>query len=80
MTKTVKALSVNSIFAIVILKIVSLYDLGERRSMEKDDTKEKAQQHEDIALKLMAQFFAQELMSHFGIEGKVVAIAPTELV
>lgn len=48
--------------------------------LEKDDTKEKAQQHEDIALKLTAQFFAQELMSHFGIEGKVVAIAPTELV
>lgn len=48
--------------------------------LEKDDTKEKVQQHEDIALKLTAQFFAQELMSHFGIEGKVVAIAPTELV
>lgn len=48
--------------------------------MKKNETKEKAQQHEDIALKLSTQFFAQELLPYFGIGGKVVAIAPTELV
>ena len=48
--------------------------------MEKEETKEKAQQHEDVALKLSIQFFAQELLPYFGIEDKVVGIAPTELV
>ena len=78
-TKNVKALSVSGIFAILEIEIVSLYDLKERRSM-KEETNEKAQQHEDIALKLSTQFFAQELLPYFGIKGKVVGIAPTELV
>lgn len=38
------------------------------------------QQHEDAALKISMQFFADELLPYFGIEGKVVAFAPTELV
>lgn len=78
--KIAKQLSASSIFAIFITKIVSFYDLAERGSMGKDETKEKAQQHEDIALKLSTQFFAQELLPYLGIDGKVVAIAPTELV
>lgn len=35
---------------------------------------------EDAALKLMMQFFAEELLPLFGIEGKAEAIVPTELV
>ena len=74
-------MSAGSVFAIFKLTIVSLYDLEERRSMKKEEeTKDKAKQHEDIALKLTTQFFAQELLSHFGIKGKVVGIAPTEVV
>ena len=78
--KNVKALSADSIFAILIIKIVSLYGLTERRSMEKNETKDKAQQHEDVALKVATLFFGQELLPRFGITGKVVGIAPTELV
>lgn len=37
-------------------------------------------QHEDAALKTMMHFFAEELLPHLGIDGKVVSIAPTELV
>lgn len=40
----------------------------------------KVQQHEDAALKTCMQFFADELLPYLGIEGKVVSIAPTELV
>lgn len=47
--------------------------------MEKELTK-KAREHEDAALKLSMQFFANELLPYFGIEGKVVSVAPTELV
>lgn len=39
-----------------------------------------ASQHEDAALKISMQFFADELLPYFGISGKVAAIAPTELV
>ena len=38
------------------------------------------QQHEDAILKTSMQFFADELLPCFGIEGKVVSVAPTELV
>jgi hypothetical protein len=38
------------------------------------------QQHEDAALKVSMQFFADELFPYLGIEGKVVAFAPTEIV
>jgi len=48
--------------------------------MKKNETNEKAQQHEDIALKLSAQFFAQEMLPFLGINGKVIGIGPTELV
>lgn len=37
-------------------------------------------QHEDVGLKTAMRFFADELLPYFGIEGKVVAIGPTELV
>ncbi len=38
------------------------------------------QQHEDAALKHCMQFFADELLSYFHIEGKVTSVGPTELV
>lgn len=38
------------------------------------------QQHEDAALKTCMQFFADELLPFFGIQGQVKSIAPTELV
>ena len=37
-------------------------------------------QHEDVVLKTAMQFFADELLPYFGIKGKVVSFAPTELV
>lgn len=37
-----------------------------------------AVQHEDAAMKAMMQFFADELLEYFGIEGKAVSAAPTE--
>ena len=40
----------------------------------------KAREHEDAALKLSMQFFANELLPYFEIEGTVAGIAPTELV
>ena len=38
------------------------------------------QQHEDAVLKTSMQFFADELLPYFGIQGKVISFAPTELV
>lgn len=38
------------------------------------------QQHEDAALKTTMQFFAEELLPYFGIDGQVVSYGPTELV
>ena len=35
-------------------------------------------QHEAAALKVMMQFFADEILPFLGISGKVVSIAPTE--
>lgn len=40
----------------------------------------KASQHEDAALKTAMNFFAEELLPFWGIEGKVVGFAPTEQV
>lgn len=37
-------------------------------------------QHEDGILKTSMQFFAEELLPYFGIEGKVISFAPTEIV
>lgn len=39
-----------------------------------------AAQYEDAAMKMMTQFFAEELIPYFGIAGKVRSAAPTELV
>lgn len=47
--------------------------------MEKEISR-KAKEHEDAALKLSMQFFANELLPYLNIQGKVVGIAPTELV
>ena len=46
----------------------------------KNEPATKAKEHEDAALKVSIQYFADELLPHFGIEGKVVSVAPTELV
>ena len=37
-------------------------------------------QHEDAVIKISMQFFADELLPYFNIEGKVISFAPTELV
>lgn len=37
-------------------------------------------QTEDAALKVVAQFFAEELLPKWGIHGKVASLAPTELI
>lgn len=37
-------------------------------------------QTEDVALKTVAQFFAEELLPRWGIHGKVASLAPTELI
>ncbi|MCC8163072.1 MAG: hypothetical protein LIO86_07900 [Lachnospiraceae bacterium] len=39
-----------------------------------------ASQHEDADLKLMMQFFADEMLPYLGISGRAVAAAPTETV
>lgn len=44
----------------------------------KEREKRKISNHEDIALKTMAQFFRDEIMPALQIEGKVVSIFPTE--
>lgn len=44
------------------------------------DTSSGVQQHEDAVLKTSMQFFAEELLPYFGIQGKVISFAPTELV
>ncbi|MEE1032692.1 MAG: hypothetical protein U0L12_11235 [Ruminococcus sp.] len=45
----------------------------------KDDAN-KIHQQEDAALKVVAQYFQEELLNYLGITGKVVGIAPTESV
>lgn len=51
------------------------------RDKDKDQSKNHSiQQHEDVALKVAVGFFADELLPYFGIEGKVVGYAPTEVV
>ena len=42
--------------------------------------KPEIQQHEDAALKVSMQFFADELLPYLGIDGKVIGFAPTEQV
>ncbi|MCC8152427.1 MAG: hypothetical protein LIO96_13555, partial [Lachnospiraceae bacterium] len=45
--------------------------------MEKEN---KNSQHEDAALKVMMQFFADELLPYLGIPGKVIRATQTETV
>ncbi len=42
--------------------------------------RDNASQHEDAAMKVMMQFFAEELLPYFGIAGSVIRPAPTEIV
>lgn len=49
-------------------------------SKKKKQENTKAPQYEDAVMKTMAQFFAEELLPYFGIAGRAVGIAPTELV
>lgn len=69
-------------FVIVIIKIVSLYSFTERSYMDKRSEKSEkiSLQQEDAALKISMNFFADELLPYLGIEGRVIAIAPTESV
>ncbi len=46
----------------------------------RQSAKSAASQHEDAALKLMMQFFSDELLPYLGIRGKAVAASPTETV
>lgn len=51
---------------------------GEVRVISSEIEKENITQHEDLALKVFSQFFLNELLPFFNIEGKSVSIAPTE--
>ena len=70
----------------IVCVIVSLYSFTERTYMEKkqkesfDFQSPKIYQAEDAAPKAMTAFFADELFPQWGIEGKVISLAPTELV
>lgn len=72
----------------VILNLDSfLYSLEERTYMEEKTKgasehcqKSDIRQHEDGVLKTSMQFFAEELLPFFNVEGKVVSFAPTELI
>ena len=86
------ALSVKAIFDIVIVKKVSLYGFTERtKYMGTEELKQAPEtvepeaqtpaiQHEDVALKTAFRYFADVLLPYFGIKGKAVDIAATELV
>lgn len=50
----------------------------ENTSEKEAENTSHAVQHEDAAMKTMMQFFADELLVYFGIEGKAVSMAPTE--
>lgn len=45
-----------------------------------EENENKTWQHEDAVMKTMMNFFADELLPYLKIEGKAVAVAPTELV
>ena len=86
------ALSAKAIFDIVIVKKVSLYGFTERiKGIDTENLKQapetvepegqaSAIQHEDVALKTAFRYFADVLLPYFGIKGKAVGIAATELV
>ena len=46
--------------------------------MEKAKVENDVHQHEDGVLKTATKFFAEEMLTYFNIEGKVVGFAPTE--
>lgn len=54
--------------------------MSETRKTKANQEKSSYSQQEDAALKTCMQFFADELLPYLGIEGKVKAFAPTELV
>lgn len=51
-----------------------------RRNLHTNEEMGDISKEEDLALKVFALFFAQELVPRLGIKGKVVSICPTELV
>ena len=89
-----KPLSVIIFFVIfyikksIFLRTVSQYsNSAERNYMGKENENmvrreniSSASQQEDAAMKIVTQFFADELLPIWGIQGNVVSIAPTELV
>lgn len=54
--------------------------MAEKMKYESKISSSDVWQTEDAALKVSMQFFAEELLPYLGIEGTVVAFAPTELV
>lgn len=54
--------------------------MSETRKTKANQEESSYSQQEDAALKTCMQFFADEFLPYFGIEGKVKAFAPTELV
>ena len=85
-------MSAKAIFGIVIVKKASLYGFTERiKDMGTENLKQApktvepeaqtlAIQHEDMALKTAFRYFSDVLLPYFGIKGKAVGIAATELV
>lgn len=54
--------------------------MGNERKKCVQKTKKQAAQHEDAAMKVVMQYFAEDLLPYWGIHGKVKSIAPTESV
>ena len=54
--------------------------MAEQKTVFAEQKSENIWQHEDAVMKTMMNFFADELLPYFKIEGKVAAVAPTELV
>ena len=52
--------------------------MGNERKKCVQKTKKQAAQHEDAAMKVVMQYFAEDLLPYWGIHGKVKSIAPTE--
>lgn len=85
-------MSAKVIFDIVIVKKAFLYgfterikDMGTEYLKQAQETVEpeaqaSAIQHEDVTLKTAFRYFADVLLPYFGIKGKAVSIAATELV
>lgn len=67
-------------FFLLLRKGQFLEKENRKAAQEVSDTNSNAAQQEDAALKVMMQFFADELLPYLGIPGKAVRAAPTETV